>query len=406
MVTPPSTFENERAVIAACLENDSFAEVSQILTADDFGHRATATAFRWMTALFRNRRPVDIYTLSQAYGQDAEFAAVRAAIQDTPSTAPGSALHYAHILADKAATRRAITGLQKAAEALAMADTYADGKGALEAILTSVMGANSRAEIVSASEAVASLREKMASGKSHVEHYATGFPRLDTMFEGGPGRSHLVIVAGGTSAGKSTLAGNMVLNMAAAGVPCGIFSLEMGTDELTTRFALSKAHQTNSADEALTKVAGLPLWISDNADRTAENIRGAIRLMVLRYGIKVALVDYLQLLGETGDGRQSRERQVAAMSRHLKLAARESNVCVIALSQLNEEGRLRESKAIENDADSIIYIVVLDGREYLWLSKNRHGEKHGNASLIEKYVEERGIPLDFHRRNYRFFEAS
>ena len=115
------------------------------------------------------------------------------------------------------------------------------------------------------------------------------------------------------------------------------------------------------------------------------------------------VVDYIQLIG-VGPTKDSRERQVANMSRSLKLAAKENGMAVIALSQLNDDGQLRESRAIEQDADGVIYIVAKDDDHYLWIQKNRHGAKHGTISQMAEGVDRTGIELRFDKPNFRFTE--
>lgn len=401
MVTIPNTLLNEQAVIAACLDDEgSFAEVSLAVTAADFTFKPLAKAFAWMKQLFMTKRPVDLWTLQNAYGAEEGFPEALDSIRSAPQVLKGSAAHYAAILADRASLRRLILSLDKALDAAAAAESYQDARMAAESILMECVGEAPGKEIKSTAEAVAEIRREMAKGPQVEFRHPTGFKTVDDMLKGGPGEGHLMILCGPTGGGKTTLAANMITNFAEKGLPCGIFSLEMSTRELVLRCGLSMIDNVNGADP-LDKVAGLPIWISDRPDRTAESVRAAIRLMVIRYGVKAVMVDYLQLL-QTMDPKQQRERQVAEFSRQLKIAAKESGVLVLALSQVNEEGRLRESKAIEQDADGILHIVLVEGRHYLWLSKNRHGPKHGMISDIVDKVEKEGIKLDFHDRNFRF----
>lgn len=403
MTLLPNTLDNEISVIASAMQApDTFAEISQIVTLLDFSNDTLYAAFGWMLDLFAKKRPVDMWTIHQAKKDAPEFAAFREIMQAAPPVLYGSGAHSAAILADRAALRRTILSLQKAIDAAGMAGSYADAKMGVEAVLMEAMSHQASREIKSVREAVADIRADAAKGPLGDFRFATGFRALDKMTSGGFGQSHLIIVAGPTSAGKTTLATNILTNIAESGVGCGAFSLEMSTRELVLRMGLS-AQNLGCGEDPLSKIEGLPVWITDRPDRTIESIRGAIRLMVLRYGIKVIMVDYLQLITPTNP-KDNRERQVAECSRQLKIAAKESNVVLLALSQVNEEGRMRESRAVEQDADAILHIVTGQGRHYLWLSKNRHGPKHGPISEIENKVEDEGIPLDFHDQNFRFTE--
>ncbi|MDB6133627.1 MAG: replicative helicase [Verrucomicrobiales bacterium] len=167
-------------------------------------------------------------------------------------------------------------------------------------------------------------------------------------------------------------------------------------------------------------VRNLPLWVDSTSNITARGIASKIKLLHSRHGIRVFVVDYLQLLGSEGGSRDSRERIVADMSRTLKITAKELDVVVIALSQVNADGELRESRAVEQDADVVLHVVdmpdkiqdpgnprgpKIDGPDYeffLRVSKQRGGEAHGPIGRVRG--ENPGIPLRFHKTNFRFSE--
>jgi replicative DNA helicase len=126
-------------------------------------------------------------------------------------------------------------------------------------------------------------------------------------------------------------------------------------------------------------------------------------MMIMRHNVKVCVVDYLQLIGTDGQERDSRERIVAGMSRLLKVTAKETGCCIIALSQLNEAGELRESRAIEQDADVVLYVIDNeDGDVFLRVTKQRGGESHGPMKRLKD--DDPGIPLRWHKENFRFSE--
>lgn len=401
----PQTLENEQAVIAAVLDDrNGFAEALQILTPADFTVVPLATAWRWMNELFASSRPVTMIAMAQSYSQTPEWKSVKDAIACVPHST-GHIQHAAATLADRAALRRAVVAFMRATEKAAAANSFLEARPHLETMLMEVFSDAGRKDIVHIADVVRGIREQIANPGEAVKQFRTGFPSLDAMTKGGPREKHLMVIAGKSGEGKTTLAENIICNMAQDGVRCGIFSLEMDAAELTRRaiFSFSRSHP--DFDAACEKVSGLEIHISDNPDRTVESIRAAIRLMVLRHRVQVVAVDYLQLIGSTQVKGESRERQVANMSRQLKVAAKESGVLVLALSQLNEEGQLRESRAIEQDADEVLYVTQTDGSHYLWLTKNRHGAKHGNVSQMLEKMEDEGIPLWFDKENFRFTET-
>ena len=404
----PSTADSERAVIAAILDNgDGYADAAEIVSAQDFTVKEYQTAWSWMSDLFASSRPVNLISMSQSFSQTPDWRGVRDALACEQSS--GAAVkHLAATLSDRAALRRAVAALMRACEGASKANTFHEVRPSLEALLMGVFADTGKRDIIPISKAVQEIQDLMANPGSAVRQFRTGFPSLDAMTKGGPREKHLVVIAGKSGEGKTSLAMNLLANMANDGVRCGVFSLEMDAHELTRRaiFSAARGESDEAFMRACEEVSGMQIHIADNPDRTVESIRAAIRLMVMRYQVQVVAVDYLQLIGAAPQKGETRERQVANMSRQLKIAAKESGVLVIALSQLNEEGQLRESRAIEQDADGVVYVYKPDGDNghYLWLTKNRHGAKHGNVSQMVECAESEGIPLYFDARNFRFTE--
>lgn len=399
----PQTLTNEQAVIAAILDDgDSFAEAADFLTLSDFSTKEFAKCWEWMTELFAASRPITLFSLSQSFSQTPQWKEVQSAISSAPAAA-GHARHAASVLADRAALRRAVAALMTATETAAACNTFHEARPQLEGLLMGVFADSGRRDMIHISEAVENIKYQIAHPSVAPKQFQTGFETLDKMTKGGPREKHLMILAGKSGEGKTTMAINIITNIAANGIKCGVFSLEMDAEELTRRAIWSLSRRFPDFNLVCDKVAALDIHISDTPDRTVESVRAAIKLMVMRHQVKVIALDYLQLLG-TIPGKDNRERQVANMSRALKIAAKESGVFIIALSQLNEEGQLRESRAIEQDADEVLYVIKSSGDHYLWLTKNRHGAKHGNVAEMVEKVEDEGIPLFFDAENFRFEE--
>ena len=266
------------------------------------------------------------------------------------------------------------------------------------------------------------LKDDNVGGKVKV-----GFPKLDSML-GGLRPGSLNILAARPSMGKSALAINMAANVAANQNPVAIFSLEMSKSEIASRLMSSfmnkpvseiiYSHKMSEADQkqidrALKLLAEYPIFIDDNSDTNPITMKSKLQqLFAGPNAPKLVVIDYLQLMTMPGAGSRSRNEEVTAISRSLKLLAKEFNIPIIALSQLSRGAAqrddhtpqlsdLRDSGAIEQDADTVMFIDRPDyykkkdeegsaeGEEapqtvnfkdkedakpaYIYLSKNRHG---------------------------------
>jgi len=281
------------------------------------------------------------------------------------------------------------------------------------------------------SDITAELRDENAGGKIKL-----GFPRLDSML-GGLRPGSLNILAARPSMGKSALAINMAANVAANQNPVAIFSLEMSKQEIASRLmssSMSKpvseiiySHKMSDSDKkqitrALSHLSDFPIYIDDNSDTNPVSMKSKITQLFSNKETrpKLVIIDYLQLMTMPGTGGKSRNEEVTAISRSLKLIAKEFNIPIIALSQLSRGAAqrddhtpqlsdLRDSGAIEQDADTVMFIDrpdyykkkedegsaapegeephpinFKDGKEakpaYIYLQKNRHG-KTGKDSV-------------------------
>ena len=266
------------------------------------------------------------------------------------------------------------------------------------------------------------LKDDNVGGKVKV-----GFPKLDSML-GGLRPGSLNILAARPSMGKSALAINMAANVAANQNPVAIFSLEMSKSEIASRLMSSfmnkpvseiiYSHKMSESDQkqidrALKLLAEYPIFIDDNSDTNPITMKSKLQqLFAGPNAPKLVVIDYLQLMTMPGNGGKSRNEEVTAISRSLKLLAKEFNIPIIALSQLSRGAAqrddhtpqlsdLRDSGAIEQDADTVMFIDrpdyykkkdeegSADGEEapqtvnfkdkedakpaYIYLSKNRHG---------------------------------
>jgi len=398
------TTNSETALIASVFDDPkAFAHCSQFIGLEHFSHPELAAAWGWLGEMFAKSAPLSEFAMCERYRNHRLFPAYEETMSKGKGGTVGYAHHYAEELLDLWRLRKTVSTQQRVLERALRATSFRSVKPEIEAALMEVLEEGGKTDVEHIEKPAARVLDALQNPGPKKRRFRTGFPKLDSMIAGGIGEKHLVIIAGRTGGGKTTLAMNILTNMADDGVPCGVFSLEMDSDDLATRAALSISRRCTDAVDAFQKIGGLPIWVTDHPDRTADSIRAAMRLMVLRHGIKVVMVDYLQLIG-AGPTRDNRERQVADMSRTLKLAAKENAVAVIALSQVNESHQLRESRAIEQDADGVLYITSSEDEYFLWLTKNRHGASHGNVAKMEENAHIDGIKVRFDKQNFRFTE--
>lgn len=229
--------------------------------------------------------------------------------------------------------------------------------------------------------AQASAQDRFETAQDHSRRLLTGFACLDRIVRMRPG--NLVIVAARPSVGKTSFALNVALNVARAGQPVGILSLEMSPEEIGEQLActigqvdsqlLDRGMEEKDFGrflDGLCEIQGLPLFLECDFGLTIWQVKQRLRVMRQRHGIKLAVVDYLQLVG--GDRkRDNRNEEVASVSRGLKALAGELAIPVIALCQLNREiekggyraprkSDLRESGSIEQDADQVWFLHPKD----------------------------------------------
>lgn len=204
----------------------------------------------------------------------------------------------------------------------------------------------------------------------------------------------LVVIAAETSQGKSSLATTIARNMAIEGIPSAYYSLEMGAEQLAARIVARDTliasarvlyEQLNDEEfsqfyETTLGLKSLPIFFDENSKTSFQKLCTSIRAMVRTHGIRVAFIDYLQILANSG-ANDNREQVIGDMARALKRLAVEENVCIVALSRLNRSAvnkeptinRLRGSGQIEEAADMVILINRKEGFAKLYVAKNRNG---------------------------------
>ncbi|MEK7774025.1 MAG: replicative DNA helicase, partial [Deltaproteobacteria bacterium] len=372
------------------LEKDAVSKVLELLAPDgcDFYHRAHARIFSGMVSLFEKSVPIDAVTLSNlfkdsdALGPVGGISYIGEILEATPTAA--NIMYYAKIVREKALLRRVIEASTDIAtrgyEGVDSADEYIDDAEQKIFKISQDRAKKSffalKDIIKDAFETIERLYEK----KAHITGISTGYKALDKLTSGLQ-NSDLIIIAGRPGMGKTSFALNIAENAAIdANTPVAVFSLEMSKEQLVQRMLASRARvdlqklrngflKEEDWGKLTTAVGALyeaPIYIDDAPAQTALEIRAKARRWKEELGLKLVVIDYLQLMR----GRRSmdnREQEISEISRSLKAMAKELNIPVIALSQLSRmterrEGNrpqlsdLRESGAIEQDADVVMFV--------------------------------------------------
>lgn len=391
--TPPHDIDAEESLLGAMLlSNDAVADAIEICTADDFYKPAYGFIFKAIVALFDRGEPIDAVTVRDELFRSAMLDAIGDPTQlvalqsNTPSFA--NAEHYATIVDEHSTLRRLIHVAGEIAEvAYAAPAEVQETVDWAESQVFGVSQRRSKSETMAWREwVVGELDTLEKMDPREVQGIPTGFLDLDNIL-GGLQRSNLVVIGARPSMGKTALALGMARHVATkARLPVLMFSLEMSSREIMLRLIGSEAHIDSSRiragygshtewqkiNSALAQMGDPPFFINDNPMATVLDIRAQARRLQAREGLGLVIVDYLQLMSSPkGQRSDSRVNEVAQMSRGLKVLARELDVPVIALSQLNRglESRdnkrpmlsdLRDSGSIEQDADVVIFLYRQD----------------------------------------------
>lgn len=385
----PHSMEAEQSVIGSMImDREAITVASEIVTGEDFYSRQYGILFETMVEMGDEGLPVDLVTLQNRLREKdvppelSSLEFVRDLITAVPTSA--NVKYYAGIVAEKALLRKLIRLNEE------IANTCYAGKESLEFILEDtekrmfqLLQKRDSGEFVPIRQVVMNAMDRIEAAsrnKGSVTGIPTGFTDLDYR-TAGMQPSDLVLIAARPSMGKTAFALNIAQYVAfKRNLPVAIFSLEMSKEQLVNRmFSLEssvdaqklRTGQLNDQDwERLIESAGVigksQLMIDDTPGISVSELRSKCRRLKLEQGLSMIIIDYLQLM--SGSGRtDSRQQEISDISRSLKAIARELNVPVLALSQLSRavEQRpdhrpmlsdLRESGAIEQDADVVMFI--------------------------------------------------
>jgi replicative DNA helicase len=388
---PPQSLEAEMSILGGILiDNDAINRVLEMLTPEDFYRESHRKIFQAMMKLSDTREPCDLITMTDMLKKAGELeevggAAYLATLVDYVPTAANIS-YYCKMVKEKSTNRKLIS---VATEIVSRGyDEQADVEELLDKAqkeIYEISENKSRPQYVPVQAVLKeafNILKNLHDQKEHVTGVPTGYVDLDHKTAGfQPG--NLVIIAARPSMGKTTLALNIAQYASAESkkkVPSVIFSLEMGKEELVMRFLASIArvdfgrmrtgHFHDSDWPRLTRAAGIlhdaKIFIDDSPSISVLELRSKARRLKSEHDIGLVIVDYLQLM-RGGANPESRQQEISEISRALKALAKELNVPVVALSQLNRElekradkrpmmSDLRESGAIEQDADVIMFV--------------------------------------------------
>lgn len=388
---PPQNIEAEQSVLGAILiENDAIDKIAGILdsSGDDFYRDAHRKIFKAIRSLKdKENEPVDLVTLPAALKNMGALESVggvsylAALVESTPTAA--NIVYYAKIVREKALLRKLInSSTEIVTRCYNGGEKIDDLLDDAEKIIFEVAQDKTKRAFYHIKDLVTDTFkaiEGLSGKEGHITGVRTGFDKFDELTSGLQ-PSDLIIIAGRPSMGKTAFCLNIAQNAAEAGYPVAIFSLEMSKEQLAQRLLASKAkvnlHKLRNGklrDEdwsrlirAVDSLHEQPIFIDDTSAQSALEIKAKARRLTNQYGIKLVIVDYLQLMKGRHDA-DNREQEISDISRSLKAMAKELNVPVIALSQLSRmterrEGNrpqladLRESGAIEQDADVVAFV--------------------------------------------------
>ncbi|GAB6905961.1 Replicative DNA helicase [Desulfosarcina cetonica] len=407
---PPQSIDAEESIISAILiDNNTLIDILEILSADDFYKTAHQIIFTAVETLYAKREPVDLVTLSNQLRENGELdkiggAAYLARLVDTIPMAV-NAHHYARIIHEKAILRRLIERANTIS--LRCFQDRGDVDGVIEfaqsAIFELSEGKTKQAfaPISKIIETNIDQLEERQGNRALVTGITTGFGKLDSLTSGLQ-NSDLIILAARPAMGKTAFALNIARNAAIdGGVPVAVFSLEMSKEQLSMRMLCAEARVDSSRIRSgflnpedwkrITGAAGrltdAPIFIDDAPDISATSIRTKSMRLKMDKGLGLIIIDYLQLMRGNANT-ERRDLEISEISRSLKILAKELNIPVIALSQLNRKleersdkrpqlSDLRESGALEQDADLVAFIY----RDEVY-NRDENNPHRGTAEII------------------------
>ncbi|MBQ0072845.1 MAG: replicative DNA helicase [Prevotella sp.] len=390
---PPQATDIEKVVLGALMiDSDAFSVVSELLHPETFYEKRHQKIYNAIQTLNVKERPVDMMTVCEQLRQQGTFEEVGAPgyiVELTQLVASSANIEYhAHILAQKYVARQLISYASNIeTKAFDDAQDIDELMQSAEGSLFELSQKNMKQDYTQIDPVVKQARElimKAAGNTGGITGVSTGYHELDKITSGWQ-LSDLIIIAGRPAMGKTSFALSLAKNIAIDNrEPVAFFSLEMNNVQLVNRLISNVCSVPGSKilngqltedewsrfDNNIGKMFGAPLYVDDTPGLSVFELRTKARRLVREKGVRLIMIDYLQLMNANGMKFNSRQEEVSTISRSLKGLAKELDIPIIALSQLSraveqrpgEDGKrpqlsdLRESGAIEQDADMVIFV--------------------------------------------------
>lgn len=426
---PPHDEEAEQAVLGSILiDKDAIISASQLISPDNFYDERHQMIYEAMLELYEKRKPIDLLTLTDALKKKKNYEKVGSSsylssLTNIVPTAANSE-HYAGIIREKFVRRSLIKISASIAE-----DAFSEDKEADETLTTSeqeifrISQEHVKQGFIhikdTLSESFDRLEELQKTGEG-LRGIETGFIDLDNLLSGLQA-SNLIILAARPGQGKTAFVVNIAQHVAIANkLPVGVFSLEMSKEELVDRMLVSQSDidawklktgrlvesDYDKLSVAMGALAEAPIFIDDTPGLSISEMRTKARRLQSEHNLKLLIVDYLQL-ANPGRKFENRVNEVSYISQSLKNMARELKIPVIGVSQLSRavEQRgggkpqladLRESGAIEQDADVVMFLYSGDEEFTSQRIVNVFVAKHRNGPVGEKELLFRGDRIRFY----------
>ena len=391
---PPHDLEAEQAVLGSMLvDKDAVIAGLEVLKEEDFYREDDRAVFEAISSLYAKSEPVDLITVKKELTENGKFERIGGMefIASLPGKVPTTTNvdRYIKIVREQSMRRRLIYTSNELIS-LGYDDTEETDRiiDLAEKRVMDLTQNNSNTSYSSIKDVLVSAfdeLEKLFNQKGRISGITTGFMAVDRLTSG-LHNSDLLVLAARPAMGKSAFAINIATNAAKSGVPAAIFNLEMSKEQVVNRILASEAMvdsnklRTGQLDDndwmKLASASGIlsetPIYIDDTPGISIMEIRTKCRKLKMEKNIGLIVIDYLQLITASGKKNASREQEISEISRSLKILAKELNVPVIALSQLSRSAEkrqddkrpmlsdLRESGAIEQDADIVMFIYRED----------------------------------------------
>ena len=437
---PPQAVDVEEAVLGAMMiEPNCVPDVLERLTAGCFYKEANRKIFSAISALTKDHEPVDIFTVAEALKRTGDLEAVGGPYYlSLLSSKVGAAAHveyHVNILLQKHIQRELIT-----ISAEVQRDSFDDSIPVDDLLnnaqqkLFELAERNMKRETLPVQDVLKDTVAEIEANQDRTDGLSgvpSGFTGIDKVTLGWQ-ESDLVIIAARPSMGKTAFVLTMARNMAVDHhIPVAFFSLEMSSKQLVKRLLVSETglssekirggkrlldYELVQLHERIKDLSAAPLFIDDTPSISIYELRSKVRRLVRNAGVKLIIIDYLQLMTGPPELRGMREQEVSNISRSLKAIAKEMSIPVIALSQLSRDvekrggnkipqlSDLRESGAIEQDADIVMFIHRPD-----YYGTEDEGAVPGQAQIIiakHRNGSTDVVPMIFRKNEARFVDAN